>query len=133
MSCYRPPDAISETNPRIIDDSSARKLAGALKHCSYFETCATYGLNVETVFQVGESGRAQGGGIWPVWAICPVSVECGRGACLTECCNKIERVQMCDLSYALNSFDLPFFGSRLSSFSRTLYKYFLFVLQDRFI
>ncbi|XP_043195778.1 centaurin-gamma-1A-like [Amphibalanus amphitrite] len=45
-------DAISETNPRIIDDSSARKLAGSLKHCSYFETCATYGLNVETVFQV---------------------------------------------------------------------------------
>ncbi|XP_022238956.1 centaurin-gamma-1A-like, partial [Limulus polyphemus] len=44
-------DAISENNPRIIDDSRARKLASDLKRCSYYETCATYGLNVERVFQ----------------------------------------------------------------------------------
>ncbi|CAL1534810.1 unnamed protein product [Lymnaea stagnalis] len=44
-------DAISESNPRIIDDTRARKLANDLKRCSYYETCATYGLNVERVFQ----------------------------------------------------------------------------------
>ncbi|XP_015919016.1 centaurin-gamma-1A isoform X3 [Parasteatoda tepidariorum] len=62
MSYYRSPgevplilvgtqDAISESNPRVIDDSRARKLANDLKRCSYYETCATYGLNVERVFQ----------------------------------------------------------------------------------
>jgi Arf-GAP/GTPase/ANK repeat/PH domain-containing protein 1/3 len=45
------PDAISDRCPRVIDDSRARKLANDLKRCSYFETCATYGLNVERVFQ----------------------------------------------------------------------------------
>jgi len=44
-------DAISEGNPREIDDIRARKLANDLKRCSYYETCATYGLNVERVFQ----------------------------------------------------------------------------------
>ncbi|GAB6019286.1 Centaurin-gamma-1A, variant 3 [Chamberlinius hualienensis] len=44
-------DAISENNPRVIDDARARKLAIDLKRCSYYETCATYGLNVERVFQ----------------------------------------------------------------------------------
>ncbi|XP_049842488.1 centaurin-gamma-1A isoform X2 [Schistocerca gregaria] len=44
-------DAISESNPRVIDDARARKLAADLKRCSYYETCATYGLNVERVFQ----------------------------------------------------------------------------------
>ncbi|XP_046563640.1 centaurin-gamma-1A-like isoform X7 [Haliotis rubra] len=44
-------DAISESNPRLIDDMRARKLASDLKRCSYYETCATYGLNVERVFQ----------------------------------------------------------------------------------
>jgi hypothetical protein len=29
-------------------------LATDLKRCSYYETCATYGLNVERVFQDGE-------------------------------------------------------------------------------
>ncbi|XP_076054952.1 centaurin gamma 1A isoform X2 [Oratosquilla oratoria] len=43
-------DAISENNPRVIDDGRARKLAADLKRCSYYETCATYGLNVERVF-----------------------------------------------------------------------------------
>ncbi|EDW27352.1 GL21243 [Drosophila persimilis] len=44
-------DSISERNPRVIDDTRARKLASDLKRCSYYETCATYGLNVERVFQ----------------------------------------------------------------------------------
>ncbi|XP_036276613.1 arf-GAP with GTPase, ANK repeat and PH domain-containing protein 1 isoform X10 [Pipistrellus kuhlii] len=44
-------DAISSTNPRVIDDCRARKLSSDLKRCTYYETCATYGLNVERVFQ----------------------------------------------------------------------------------
>ncbi|XP_059871860.1 arf-GAP with GTPase, ANK repeat and PH domain-containing protein 1 isoform X5 [Delphinus delphis] len=44
-------DAISSTNPRVIDDARARKLSSDLKRCTYYETCATYGLNVERVFQ----------------------------------------------------------------------------------
>ncbi|XP_015473307.1 arf-GAP with GTPase, ANK repeat and PH domain-containing protein 3 isoform X1 [Parus major] len=44
-------DAISASNPRVIDDSRARKLSNDLKRCTYYETCATYGLNVERVFQ----------------------------------------------------------------------------------
>ncbi|XP_077994090.1 arf-GAP with GTPase, ANK repeat and PH domain-containing protein 1-like [Glandiceps talaboti] len=44
-------DGICESNPRVIDDSRARRLATDLKRCSYYETCATYGLNIERVFQ----------------------------------------------------------------------------------
>uniref|UniRef100_A0ABM5EJY9 Arf-GAP with GTPase, ANK repeat and PH domain-containing protein 1 isoform X4 n=1 Tax=Pogona vitticeps TaxID=103695 RepID=A0ABM5EJY9_9SAUR len=44
-------DAISSSNPRAIDDARARKLSNDLKRCTYYETCATYGLNVERVFQ----------------------------------------------------------------------------------
>lgn len=58
-------DAISAANPRVIDDSRARKLSTDLKRCTYYETCATYGLNVERVFQDGNSagaGRCPGGG-----------------------------------------------------------------------
>ena len=47
-------DGISENNPRVIDDARARKLATDLRRCSYYETCATYGLNVERVFQDGQ-------------------------------------------------------------------------------
>uniref|UniRef100_A0A8B9T5J6 Arf-GAP with GTPase, ANK repeat and PH domain-containing protein 3 n=1 Tax=Anas platyrhynchos TaxID=8839 RepID=A0A8B9T5J6_ANAPL len=52
-------DAISATNPRVIDDSRARKLSNDLKRCTYYETCATYGLNVERVFQ--DCGSEGGG------------------------------------------------------------------------
>lgn len=38
----------------MIDDSRARKLSNDLKRCTYYETCSTYGLNVERVFQDGE-------------------------------------------------------------------------------
>ncbi len=48
------PDAISESHPRLIEDARARKLASDLKKCTYYETCATYGLNVERVFQDGK-------------------------------------------------------------------------------
>uniref|UniRef100_H3CDB9 ArfGAP with GTPase domain, ankyrin repeat and PH domain 1 n=1 Tax=Tetraodon nigroviridis TaxID=99883 RepID=H3CDB9_TETNG len=44
-------DAITSANPRVIEDSRARKLSNELKRCTYYETCATYGLNVERVFQ----------------------------------------------------------------------------------
>lgn len=55
--CSSVPDAISSTNPRVIDDARARKLSSDLKRCTYYETCATYGLNVERVFQDGERCR----------------------------------------------------------------------------
>lgn len=54
------PDAISSTNPRVIDDARARKLSNDLKRCTYYETCATYGLNVERVFQDGKCHRDSG-------------------------------------------------------------------------
>ncbi|KAH9420754.1 Arf-GAP with GTPase, ANK repeat and PH domain-containing protein 3 [Dermatophagoides pteronyssinus] len=44
-------DAISDTNPRVIDESRARKLAQELKRCVYYEACATYGSNVDKIFQ----------------------------------------------------------------------------------
>eukprot|EP00095_Tigriopus_kingsejongensis_P007710 maker-scaffold142_size315517-snap-gene-2.27 protein:Tk07710 transcript:maker-scaffold142_size315517-snap-gene-2.27-mRNA-1 annotation:"centaurin gamma isoform b" len=44
-------DVVSESRPRVIDDARARRLARELNHCAYYETCATYGLNVERVFQ----------------------------------------------------------------------------------
>ena len=47
-------DSISETSPRVIDDTHVRQMtAGLLRHCPYHETCATYGLNIERVFQDG--------------------------------------------------------------------------------
>ena len=54
FSSHNSLDAISENQPRVIDDSRARKLANDLKRCAYYETCATYGLNVERVFQDGK-------------------------------------------------------------------------------
>ncbi|KAJ8369988.1 hypothetical protein SKAU_G00100160 [Synaphobranchus kaupii] len=43
-------DKISSTNPRAIEDARARQLCSDVRRCSYYETCATYGLNVERVF-----------------------------------------------------------------------------------
>lgn len=48
-----PTDAISDSNPRVVDEARARKLAADLRRCSYYETCATYGLNIDRVFQDG--------------------------------------------------------------------------------
>ena len=50
-------DSISEANPRVIDDSRSRLLASELRCCAYYETCATYGLNVERVFHDGQCNR----------------------------------------------------------------------------
>ena len=47
-------DGISDSNPRVVDEARARKMAGDLRRCSYYETCATYGLNIERVFQDGQ-------------------------------------------------------------------------------
>ncbi|KAK7915439.1 hypothetical protein WMY93_011200 [Mugilogobius chulae] len=43
-------DKISSTNPRVIDDVKARQLCSDVRRCTYYETCATYGLNVNRVF-----------------------------------------------------------------------------------
>lgn len=45
-------DYVSETTgrARVIDEARARSLAHELKRCAYYETCATFGLNVERVF-----------------------------------------------------------------------------------
>uniref|UniRef100_A0A8C4YIM9 ArfGAP with GTPase domain, ankyrin repeat and PH domain 2 n=1 Tax=Gopherus evgoodei TaxID=1825980 RepID=A0A8C4YIM9_9SAUR len=43
-------DKINSTNPRVIEDPQARALCSDMKRCLYYETCATYGLNVDRVF-----------------------------------------------------------------------------------
>ncbi|KAM9252095.1 LOW QUALITY PROTEIN: arf-GAP with GTPase, ANK repeat and PH domain-containing protein 2 [Cariama cristata] len=43
-------DKISSANPRVIEDARAQALCGDMKRCLYYETCATYGLNVDRVF-----------------------------------------------------------------------------------
>ena len=48
-------DYISEASPRVIEEARARNLANELKKCSYYETCALYGLHVERVFHEGNS------------------------------------------------------------------------------
>ena len=47
----------SDMRPRLVDESRAKQLEAELgSRCRYYETCATYGLNVEIVFQDGEYG-----------------------------------------------------------------------------
>ncbi|XP_068777489.1 arf-GAP with GTPase, ANK repeat and PH domain-containing protein 2 isoform X2 [Struthio camelus] len=43
-------DKITSSNPRVIEDARAQALCGDMKRCLYYETCATYGLNVDRVF-----------------------------------------------------------------------------------
>ncbi|XP_073469845.1 arf-GAP with GTPase, ANK repeat and PH domain-containing protein 2 isoform X3 [Aquarana catesbeiana] len=43
-------DKISSNNPRVIEDVRARGLCNDMRRCMYYETCATYGLNVDRVF-----------------------------------------------------------------------------------
>ncbi|XP_060618811.2 arf-GAP with GTPase, ANK repeat and PH domain-containing protein 2 isoform X1 [Anolis sagrei] len=43
-------DKINANNPRVIEDSRARALCTEMRRCLYYETCATYGLNVDRVF-----------------------------------------------------------------------------------
>uniref|UniRef100_S4RXD2 Small monomeric GTPase n=1 Tax=Petromyzon marinus TaxID=7757 RepID=S4RXD2_PETMA len=46
-----PADAIGPGSPRTVEDARARRLCSELRIGTYYETCATYGLNVERVFQ----------------------------------------------------------------------------------
>jgi len=46
-------DAISERSPRAVDDYRIHQLAAELHNCSFHETCAMYGLNIERVFSDG--------------------------------------------------------------------------------
>lgn len=50
-------DAVNDKCPRVIDELRAKKMANDLNRCTYFETCATYGLNVDAVFQHGTYKR----------------------------------------------------------------------------
>uniref|UniRef100_H2ZF77 Small monomeric GTPase n=1 Tax=Ciona savignyi TaxID=51511 RepID=H2ZF77_CIOSA len=43
-------DSICSERPRVIFDDRAKKLASDLKRCAYYESCSTYGLNVDHVF-----------------------------------------------------------------------------------
>ncbi|XP_018102970.1 arf-GAP with GTPase, ANK repeat and PH domain-containing protein 2 isoform X2 [Xenopus laevis] len=43
-------DKISANNKRVVEDVRARALCNDIKRCAYCETCATYGLNVDRVF-----------------------------------------------------------------------------------
>ncbi|NXH42513.1 AGAP2 protein, partial [Dicaeum eximium] len=43
-------DKISSSSPRAVEDARARALCGDTRRCLYYETCATYGLNVDRVF-----------------------------------------------------------------------------------
>ncbi|XP_057677089.1 arf-GAP with GTPase, ANK repeat and PH domain-containing protein 1-like isoform X2 [Corythoichthys intestinalis] len=43
-------DKISSGNPRVIDDKRARQLCMDVRHSLFYETCATYGFNVDRVF-----------------------------------------------------------------------------------
>ncbi|XP_075883006.1 arf-GAP with GTPase, ANK repeat and PH domain-containing protein 1-like isoform X3 [Nelusetta ayraudi] len=43
-------DKISSSNPRVIDDQRARQLCIDVRHSLFYETCATYGFNVDRVF-----------------------------------------------------------------------------------
>uniref|UniRef100_A0A3Q2T5X0 ArfGAP with GTPase domain, ankyrin repeat and PH domain 2 n=1 Tax=Fundulus heteroclitus TaxID=8078 RepID=A0A3Q2T5X0_FUNHE len=48
-------DKISSTNPRVIEDQRARQLCIDVKHSLFYETCATYGFNVDRVFSEGKT------------------------------------------------------------------------------
>lgn len=48
-----PTETISETTPRVIEEGRARKLSMEMKHCTYYETCATNGFRVDEVFSEG--------------------------------------------------------------------------------
>ncbi|XP_071656119.1 arf-GAP with GTPase, ANK repeat and PH domain-containing protein 2 isoform X2 [Patagioenas fasciata] len=43
-------DKISSSSPRVVEDARAQALCGDMRRCLYYETCATYGLNVDRVF-----------------------------------------------------------------------------------
>lgn len=54
MFVFLPADKISSTNARVIEDKRVQQLCIDVRRCTYFETCATYGLNVDRVFNESE-------------------------------------------------------------------------------
>lgn len=60
------PDKISSTNPRVIEDQRARQLCIDVRHSLFYETCATYGFNVDRVFSDGGCAGADPSG-WIAW------------------------------------------------------------------
>ncbi|TKR76433.1 hypothetical protein L596_017571 [Steinernema carpocapsae] len=64
-------DMISNTKPRQVDESEGRRMAAHLSRtCGYYETTATYGLNVERVFKEAASSATCActgdlGAFWP--------------------------------------------------------------------
>lgn len=45
---------MTESSPRVISEREGRQMAKNLPKCSaYYETCSTYGLNVDRVFKDG--------------------------------------------------------------------------------
>lgn len=54
-----PPDKISSGNPRVIEDQRARQLCIDVRHSLFYETCATYGFNVDRVFSEGGCAGAE--------------------------------------------------------------------------
>jgi len=46
-------DTISEKSPRSIDDFHIRRMVADLHNCTFHETCAMYGLNIDRVFLDG--------------------------------------------------------------------------------
>uniref|UniRef100_A0A8C1IEZ7 ArfGAP with GTPase domain, ankyrin repeat and PH domain 2 n=1 Tax=Cyprinus carpio TaxID=7962 RepID=A0A8C1IEZ7_CYPCA len=57
-------DKISSTNARVIEDKRVQQLCIDVRRCTYFETCATYGLNVDRVFNESEFHLKIGGTLW---------------------------------------------------------------------
>lgn len=51
---FYPADKISSTNARVIEDKRVQQLCIDVRRCTYYETCATYGLNVDRVFNESE-------------------------------------------------------------------------------
>lgn len=47
-------DLITQECPRTVEESLVKRLANDLNARNYYETCATYGLNVEKVFREGK-------------------------------------------------------------------------------
>uniref|UniRef100_A0AAR2JUF1 ArfGAP with GTPase domain, ankyrin repeat and PH domain 2 n=1 Tax=Pygocentrus nattereri TaxID=42514 RepID=A0AAR2JUF1_PYGNA len=48
-------DKISSTNVRVIEDKRVQQLCADVRRCAYYETCATYGLNVDRASNGGQS------------------------------------------------------------------------------
>uniref|UniRef100_K7GI37 ArfGAP with GTPase domain, ankyrin repeat and PH domain 2 n=1 Tax=Pelodiscus sinensis TaxID=13735 RepID=K7GI37_PELSI len=67
-----PPGKISSSNPRVIEDAQARELCSDMKRCLYYETCATYGLNVDRVFNEGDRAAPAQRGPPFLSPVCPL-------------------------------------------------------------